>query len=380
MKLLFSLVAATLLVAISSTAVLAEAFIYEPFDYSAGEELIGQNGGTGWLGEWTDIGGGNLSVPANDIVGTSLSYNDGTNDLVTSGGHAVDTGSLALRRFDMEAINTANPGLLFEDKTEYSPGFHIGKAGTTVWASYIYQSPHTANGEGGWGGVALDDGDVNRDGALEAGGKNFQNNFDVVNGGDLIQFDPLPGTEEFRTLTAFDARGDMGGEIDNGGEDASFALRGHRGPSVHHPLDSPDRVEVNASPASFVLMRFDFQVDPSNPFNNPNTPDTPGLDGNYYQDWPLDATEADTVRMWINPSLTTEPTDADNPSDFRVRISVTDSLVLTEVVGLTRERRVRTLVMFADRFDLKFDSIHIDSQVRRVRFGTSFATARRSLT
>ena len=347
MKLLFSMVAATLLVALTSTAVLAEAFIYEPFDYTAGQELIDQDGGTGWAGPWTDNGGGNLSVPANDIVGTSLSYNDGTNDLLTSGGHAVDTGGTTKRKFDLAAINASNPGLLFDNKTEYSPGFHIGKAGTTVWASYIYQSPHTANGEGGWGGVSLDDGDVNRDGVLEGSGKNFQNGFDVVNGGDLIQLDPLPGTEEPRTLRMFDARGDMGGEKDNGGEDASFALGGHRGPTVHHPLDSPDRVEVSAGNA-FVLIRYDFQVDPSNPFNNPNTPDTPGLDGNYYQDWPVDATEADTVRMWINPSLTTEPTDADSPLIFQYESQ--SGFIGADTSGWPHSGEAsQDLVLFADR-------------------------------
>ena len=365
MKLLFSMVAATLLVAISSTAVLAEAFVYEPFDYTAGEGLLLQNGGTGFGTHWGDAAFGDLNEtsPAS-IAAAGLNYTDGEgNQLVTSGGHAANSpDATAFRKFDMDAINAAHPELIFTDTSNYNPGFHLGKAGTTVWASFISRS----NGNGGantWGGISPQDGDANHDGVYEGGGKNFQSVFDAVNNGELIQFDPLPGSENFRTLTAFDVRGNFGSETSEG----VYSLVPHR--NGGSTVEDPGGAKVTAAEPSFVLLRFDFQVDPSN---------LGGSTGdNYYQDWPVDINEADTVRMWINPSLTTEPTDADSPAilPYESQVAFTGA----ETSGWPHSGEAsQGRVEFIDRFDLKFDAMHFNARspgavLDEIRFGATFA-------
>lgn len=63
----------------------AELLAYEGFDYAVGN-LVGQDGGFGWDGGWT--GGGDAVV-----VAGSLAYNDGTNNLLTSGNHVLIGGA-----------------------------------------------------------------------------------------------------------------------------------------------------------------------------------------------------------------------------------------------------------------------------------------------
>ena len=52
-------------VSLLALPVRAELFVYEPFDYPAGEDLLGKNGGTGFTGTWRM---GTAAIPANSAV------------------------------------------------------------------------------------------------------------------------------------------------------------------------------------------------------------------------------------------------------------------------------------------------------------------------
>ncbi len=98
-------------------------FAYEGFDYAAGEDLTGKNGGTGWTTAWgadnagvTDPGG---VVPGDTAAAASLTYTDAKgNRLLTSGGHAVYSGA-------------AGTGLTIRDLAPR------GDPGTTTWISFM---------------------------------------------------------------------------------------------------------------------------------------------------------------------------------------------------------------------------------------------------
>jgi hypothetical protein len=91
----------------------AQLYIYEPFDYTVGSGLNGQNGGYGFTGAWR-----NETFAASTIVAGSLA---GPAGLPTSGNHALLSGSLG----------TYN---IFRDFPNIS-----GADGTTTWISYIGQ-------------------------------------------------------------------------------------------------------------------------------------------------------------------------------------------------------------------------------------------------
>ena len=80
--------------------------LYEGFDYTAGEELLGQNGGHGWGGAWTGRPGGSGPTTGAVVQEGSLHYGD----LKTSGGHlfmnaAGLSAALELARFPAETID-----------------------------------------------------------------------------------------------------------------------------------------------------------------------------------------------------------------------------------------------------------------------------------
>ena len=71
----------------------ANLLAYEGFDYAAGTgNLVGLDGGTGWGGAWNTrpnvVGGGSSISNQGDILAGSLSYSDGVNSLLTTGGHS----------------------------------------------------------------------------------------------------------------------------------------------------------------------------------------------------------------------------------------------------------------------------------------------------
>lgn len=68
--------AVLMLLLAGSSALHAALIVHEPFDYPVGA-LAGQNGGTGWTNGWTGNG--------NNVVAPSLTYRDGTNELIVTG-------------------------------------------------------------------------------------------------------------------------------------------------------------------------------------------------------------------------------------------------------------------------------------------------------
>jgi hypothetical protein len=73
-------VAAVVLIGLVALPACAELFVYEPFDYPAGEQLIGKSGGTGFTGPWRNetvansatIQAGSLSFPGVPTSGNSV--------------------------------------------------------------------------------------------------------------------------------------------------------------------------------------------------------------------------------------------------------------------------------------------------------------------
>ena len=111
----------------NSSALLADAFVYEGFDYDAGT-LTGNNGGTGWVDPWSP----NASHAAADVSVGSSNYTDTNgNSLVTSGNKATFSSAVSnpsgLRAFDLSG---APAGLVENGK--------LGKDGTSVWMSFLW--------------------------------------------------------------------------------------------------------------------------------------------------------------------------------------------------------------------------------------------------
>lgn len=105
---------------ILSGTVLAETPVYEGFvDYPEGSDLIGQNGGAGFSSPWSSRQALLNSGPAGPVrtaaivQGSSLSYQDGMNQLVTSGGSVVLNGELGsihvARAIDPDALPHPGP-------------------------------------------------------------------------------------------------------------------------------------------------------------------------------------------------------------------------------------------------------------------------------
>jgi len=95
----------------------ATLLVYEPFDYTAGSDILGQNGGLGFTGAWREHSAG--SVPAGSFTVTSGSLSH--NGVPTSGNSALATGE----------FGTLQPARDF--------GEIAGTAGTSIWISYIGQ-------------------------------------------------------------------------------------------------------------------------------------------------------------------------------------------------------------------------------------------------
>jgi hypothetical protein len=107
----------SLALATSAATVQAGLLAYEPFDYVAGTDIVGQNGGIGFTNAWGVFSG---SIPTGSFVAQAGSL-AGPAGLITSGGHAKISGSAgtiqAKRNFDNIA----------------------GGDGTTTWISFLGQ-------------------------------------------------------------------------------------------------------------------------------------------------------------------------------------------------------------------------------------------------
>lgn len=118
---------AGLLVAGVSPFASAQLYVYEPFDYAPGSDILGQNGGVGFTSAWTiQSGAGAPSAQAFTAVAGSLAAPVG---LTTSGGHAILTGEFGT----LQAARSFNN--------------IVGADGTTTWFSFIAQRQGATGGD-----------------------------------------------------------------------------------------------------------------------------------------------------------------------------------------------------------------------------------------
>lgn len=91
---------------------------YEPFDYTVGSDVLGQNGGGGWTGAWRAHAGG--AVPVGSFV-TGTGSLAGPSGLPTQGNHAIMSGE----------FGTTQPARDYSD--------FAGTDGTRLYYSFIGQ-------------------------------------------------------------------------------------------------------------------------------------------------------------------------------------------------------------------------------------------------
>ncbi|MCA9260221.1 MAG: PEP-CTERM sorting domain-containing protein [Planctomycetales bacterium] len=122
-SLLRRLAGASALVALAAVPVQAELLVYEPFNYDAGSDVFGQNGGLGFSEAWRGHDNNDANVPAGSftVVSGSLAHPTQAGDLPTMGNSALLTGE----------FGTLQPARSFASS--------IGTDGGTTWISYIGQ-------------------------------------------------------------------------------------------------------------------------------------------------------------------------------------------------------------------------------------------------
>lgn len=112
-----AMAAAAAWLATAGTAGAADGLLaYDGFDYTLGQRLDGQNGGTGWTSAWTYNGGGEAS---GSIVG-GLSYQDANGRTLLAGGGA-----------------WATQADVFFAQAQRDTAASFGAAGTSVWMSFL---------------------------------------------------------------------------------------------------------------------------------------------------------------------------------------------------------------------------------------------------
>lgn len=115
---------AGILVAGFSPLATAQLYVYEPFDYTPGSDILGQSGGAGFTSAWA-LQAGTPTSQAFTAVAGSLTAPAG---LTTSGGHAILTGEFGT----LQAMR--------------SFGNIAGGDGTTTWFSFIGQRQGATGG------------------------------------------------------------------------------------------------------------------------------------------------------------------------------------------------------------------------------------------
>lgn len=124
-----AVLAVCLFVSAATRPAAAALLSYEPFDYTVGSDVLGQDGGGGWAGAWRVHAGG--AVPAGSFVTGSGSL-AGPAGLPTQGNHAILSGE----------FGTLQPARDYADV--------VGADGTRLYYSYIGQrlgTPVTAANE-----------------------------------------------------------------------------------------------------------------------------------------------------------------------------------------------------------------------------------------
>lgn len=166
---------------------------YDNFEsYTAGADLDGDNGGTGWQGDW-------FAQPEVDVVSASLAYTGGSIS-VNGGSQAVrvnsTSDSLALRQFDQVAIGASSEvyfSFLFQENSGTSSDF------INLWVS-------DTNNRNGSGGLGLQ----------STGSENFSTRIRATTGSDFTDLSstaPVQGQTYF-LVGRFSRDGTQGDPLD----------------------------------------------------------------------------------------------------------------------------------------------------------------------
>jgi hypothetical protein len=186
------------------TPVASPLIAYESFDYAAGSDLTGKNGGTGWTSPWGANSGGTTdpagAVSGDTAVAGSLNYTDSKgNTLVTSGGHGNYSGTAGTSQPFRDIEMRGEPG----STTWIS---FVGKRGGETVADPANPYPRGAN-------LAFFEGGTERFAFGNASGSPT-NAWSILNGGGAVA-NLRPSTRPFEQLTFLVVRVDHKDGLDN---------------------------------------------------------------------------------------------------------------------------------------------------------------------
>ena len=271
---------------LSQQTVNAALLAYEGFDYTAGNLDTTRNGGTGWSQPWQPTpGSANVLLPNQQVFSTGFTYTDALNNsLVVSGGRAHVTGDGALDGLSGGVGTTTSitptRGLAFNRGVSGAP--------ETTWMSFIALRTGQTQPV-----VGAPPNDYLYGRAASA--QLFYNSVTSTTGGSEM-FGIGRGTQSSETIGVATALpNDTWGILQQGNASATKASG------------------VNwASGADFLLMRID---------HLPGINAVSGL-----------LTNADTIRMWINPNLDVAPSDGSaditfNANDFNPALALNRDFV-----------------------------------------------------
>lgn len=265
----------------SNAALLA----YEGFDYTAGQTYLGQNGGIGWGSIWQTN-----STPVNNALtySGSFNYTDGNGDqLYTTGNRAHFTGNgTAVSQTTGVGDNTG--GTTGNSQGFRSFNFSRGTNNTTesTWISFMALRTGSTD-------VTVDAPPNDYLYGRAAGVQFFYNSANTTAVGSE-HFTVGRATQSSETLNL--ANDTWGGYLQSGANSTKVS-----------------GVNWASSPADFILMRID-----------------------HIGSTVVDAANADTLRIWINPLLATLPSDASaditlNANEFNPGQSITRDLVFNRL-------------------------------------------------
>lgn len=433
--------------------------VEESFDYTAGQSALGTGSAVNnWAGSWY-VNNPDEAGRADhfEISSDSLTYVDsGGRQLVASGNHFENLTNGRLngtgqggrgnvsRRIDTTALaqsaDSSIQAVMFDEQPG-SPGteYSIGKAGSTVWISFLARYASSLNENVAFGGLTLHqtrgeestsgnaspieliptggpvDGDYNADGSVNladytvwrdslgssatlpndpTGGvigidqyNTWKANFNMVGEGDPIEVRVADAPETplglFAGVRGYSTRAALGSLASVGDGERVFSMNAHRSSQSTEIPGFADLTEVDStstpanSDANLILVRIDFEGDPTTKDANGNwidypwfDPETGIIDRNGGEGDALegDHPQADRVYMWVNPELDVEPSLQD-------AIDNENAAALMPYLG----EGTRQDIYYLDRWDLKFDTLNVGAQADpgsvfdEIRLGTEFA-------
>lgn len=420
-----------------ATPVSAVILVEESFDYAAGGTAFGTGSATNnWAGSWFP-GNANGMDSDNAIVSGSLTYVDsGGRSLVTSGNHYENVtpdsaNGRIYRNIDTSALAaSADPEVqaLMFDNSPLNPGtdYRIGKAGSTVWISYLSHFADNINFGGlepqSTGGAEATSGNGNAipvvsdtfvagpgdfDNDNDVDGNDFliwqrgespnsgsaedlaewQANYGTVGGGGyeplgvIFDHDPDAGVQFNAGLRSYTTRSSFGSTSSADGP--YYRMQAHRNGDSSVIPGFGDFTEVDpttapngSSTANLVVVRIDFIGDPTGVDANGNwneypwyDPETQLFDQNEANGGvgAYDHPDADKIYMWVNPELDTEPSIDDAMNN------VNGGAFIRYWADFQRKG-----FLYLDRFDFKFDSFGLGarsdagSAFDELRMGTTY--------